>query len=235
MLKIENLHVSVNNKKILKGVNLEIKKSEIHVLIGPNASGKTTLVYAILGNPKYKIESGKIIFENKEITKLETEERVNLGISVAFQNPPELKGIKFSTLLQKISKIKIDLKEFGVEHLAERELNYGFSGGEKRISELIQALSLNPKFLILDEIDSGLDLIKIKKVANIIKKFFDERHFSVLLITHKPTILKILKPNFVHVMLNGKIICSTKNWKMVFESVENYGFEKCRECKFFAD
>jgi len=228
LLKIEKLKVKANQKEILKGVNLPIREGEIQVLLGPNASGKSSLAQTILGNPKYKVIKGKIFFEGKEITKLPPEKRVRLGITMAWQSPPAIKGVKLSQLLEKISKQKIEIKE--AKSLLEREVNLDFSGGEKRISELLQVLALNPKLVIFDEIDSGLDIKRLEKVAKIIKEELVDKNISILLITHWGQILNFLKPDWTSVMLDGKIICKEKDYKKVLRVIKKYGYEKCKKC-----
>ena len=228
ILKIKNLRISAEKKEILKGVNFEIKKGEIQALLGSNASGKSTFAQVIMGNPKYKITGGKILFLGKDITKLPPEKRAEMGIALAWQTPPSIKGVRFSQLLEKISKEKIEIEE-GM-NLLEREINVDFSGGEKKISELIQVLALKPKLAILDEIDSGLDIKKVEKVAKIIKERFLKQKVSILLITHSGEILNYLRPNLVSVMLDGKIVCQSKDFEKVLKTIKKYGYEKCKEC-----
>jgi len=228
LLEIKNLKVKSGRKEILKRIDLQIREGEVQALLGPNASGKTTLCQVILGNPKYKVTQGKIIFEGKDITKFPPENRVKLGIALTFQSPPKIKGVKLSQLLEKISKQKVEIEE--AKSILEREINLDFSGGEKKISELLQVLSLNPKLVIFDEIDSGLDIKKLEKVAKIIKKEFIEKGISILLITHWGQILNYLKPDLVNVMLDGKIVCKEKNFKKVLKTIKKYGYEKCKKC-----
>ena len=231
MLKIKNLCVSVNNKEILRNVNVEIKRNEIQALLGPNASGKSTLAYTIMGMPNYKITKGKIFFEGKNITRLPPEKRSKLGIALAFQTPPTIKGVKLSKLLEKISMKKINEKEIGIDHqLLERDINVGFSGGEKKLSEIIQIFSLNPKLVILDEIDSGLDIKKVEKLTTLIRdKLLN--NVSILLITHRDNILRSFDPDVVNVMLDGEIVCKSKNWRKIWKTITRYEYEKCRECR----
>jgi Fe-S cluster assembly ATP-binding protein len=221
---VYDLEIKHNNQKIENFV----------VFPGCFIAHNSTLAHTILGNPKYKITEGKIFFEGKEINKFPPEKRVKLGLSLAWQSPPVIKGVKLSQLLKKISKRKIEIRE--VKGLLEREINLDFSGGEKKISELLQVISLNPKFVIFDEIDSGLDIKRLEIVSEIIKKELLNKNVSILLITHWGQILDYLKPDLTNVMLNGRIICQEKDFKKVLEVIKKYGYEKCKECpKLLAD
>lgn len=234
LLEVKNLKVQANNKEILKGVNLKVKKGEVQVLLGPNGSGKSCFCQTILGNSLYKITEGKILFDGKDITKLPPEKRVKMGISLTWQSPPAIKGVKLSDLCSKINKDFLknisDIKE--AKSLLEREVNVNFSGGEKKISELLQILSLNPKLVIFDEIDSGLDIKTLERVAKIIKEKFIENGISVLLITHLGQILNYFKPDLTNVILDGKIICQNKDFRKTLRTIKKYGYEKCKQCKF---
>jgi len=230
MLKVKNLKAKIEEKEILKGVDLEIKGGEIQALLGPNGSGKSVLAQTISGNPKYKITKGEVFFFKKNITKLSPEKRVKLGIVSVWQTPPEIKGLRFSSLLEKISQKQTKIEKMDFSNFLERELNVGFSGGEKKISELLQVLSLNPKLVIFDEIDSGLDIKKLEKVAKIIKKELVEKGVSILLITHWGQILEFLKPDWTSVMVDGKIICKAKDFRKVLKTINKYGYEKCKQC-----
>jgi Fe-S cluster assembly ATP-binding protein len=251
MLEIKNLYVSskvdgrnyrTRERIILKNINMRIDKGEIYALLGPNASGKSTLASTIMGIPDFKVIKGRIIFNRKDITKMKLEDRVKLGVALAFQNPPEVKGVKFSQLIQEIIKqthqdyenvLKTLSRYFNasrVNHLLDREINVKFSGGEKKLSELIQLITLKPKFVILDEIDSGLDIKIMEKMAKIIKKVFTNTGVSVLLITHSGSILRFLNPNKTGVMLNGEIICESYDWKVIWKTITRCGYEKCKKC-----
>jgi len=235
LLEIKDLEVEGDGKKILKGIDLEIEKGEIQAILGPNASGKSTLVKVISGNPKYKIKRGKILFNGEEINKIQTEKRTKLGIAISWQHPPAIKNVKLSNLLDKISKKHVEIEKFGVgKNMLEREINLNFSGGEKKISELLQIISLNPKLAIFDEIDSGLDIKKLEKVGEIIKKELIDKKVSVLLITHGGEILNFLKPAFVNVIVDGKIICKEKNFKKVLKTIREYDYEECKKCKLYS-
>lgn len=232
LLEIKKLKVKTNDKEILKGIDLKLNQGEIIALLGPNASGKTSLCHVILGNPKYKVTEGRIFFQGKEINKLPPEKRVKLGIALAWQAPPSIKGVKLSQLLKKLKSpepAENSSLQIG-DGLLEREINVDFSGGEKKISELLQVLALKPKFVIFDEIDSGLDIKKVEKVAKIIEKKFVKKNISILLITHWGQILRFLKPDWTCVMLDGKIICKEKDYKKVLRTIKKYGYAKCKEC-----
>ncbi|MBB5252611.1 Fe-S cluster assembly ATPase SufC [Sulfurisphaera ohwakuensis] len=223
-LKIENLHVTVEGKEILKGVSLTINSGEIHVLMGPNGSGKTSLSLAIMGHPKYKITEGKILLDNEDITNLETHEKVKKGLFLAFQNPIEISGVKLSTLLvaeynriygssqsplQVISYVKELSKTVGVsDSLLNRGVFEGFSGGEKKRTEILQMLLMKPKIAILDEPDSGVDVDGLRAIAEAIVKLRNENNTGYLIITHYRRILDHVKADKVHVLYRGKIVAS---------------------------
>ncbi len=237
MLKINNLHTIAvdDNKEILKGLDLEIKKGEVHVIMGPNGSGKTTLSNTILKNPKYKITKGEIIFDGEKLNDLKTDEIAKKGIFMSFQTPEEVPGIKVSEFLKtaknSISEERVNLFKFATElennmenlHMDKdymnRELNVGFSGGEKKKNEILQLLTLNPKLAILDETDSGLDVDAINIVSEGIKLFKNDDN-AVLIITHGTKILKSLDVDYVHILVNGKIV-KTGNSSLAKEIEEN--------------
>lgn len=235
LLKIEDLYVNAEEKEILKGIDLTINKGEIHVIMGPNGSGKTTTANAILNNPAYTKKGGKIIFEGKDITDFRTDEIARKGIFMSFQLPEEIPGISVTNFLKtakkqvtgkpvKIFEFKEELK-YDMECLSmnpknmERSLNVGFSGGEKKKNEILQMLVLNPKLAILDETDSGLDVDAIKTVSQGIKMFKDEDN-AVLIITHNTKILANLKVDYVHILVDGKIV-KTGGQELAKEIEEN--------------
>ncbi len=232
MLEIKNLSVKVNGKDILREINLDVKKGEVHALLGPNASGKSTLAYAMMGLPGYKVTGGEINFNGRDIKRLPIEERVKLGMTLAFQHPPAIRGVKLSKLLEKTSRQTVDVKEFSVNpDLLGREINVGFSGGEKKLSEIIQIISLSPSFVIFDELDAGLDIKNLEKLTSVIKNKLLDNGVSVLLITHRGNILRFLEPDVTHVMLAGEIVCSSKDWRKIWKTIVGSGYEKCKECK----
>ncbi len=229
LLEVQKLKVKTEEKEILKGIDLKIKKGEVLALLGPNASGKSTLAKVLSGDTKYKV-SGKILFNGKNITNLLPEKRAKLGIALSWQNPPAIKGVKLSGLLKKINGKEINIKE----DILDRDVNFNFSGGEKKISELYQILALNPKLVIFDEIDSGLDLEKLKDVSKVIKKELISKGVAVIFITHSGEVLRFLKPNIVNVMVGGKIICKQKDFKKVFKTIKQYGYDRCKKYPLFA-
>ncbi|MCQ4406769.1 MAG: Fe-S cluster assembly ATPase SufC [Sulfolobaceae archaeon] len=223
-LVVENLHVEVEGKEVLKGVNLEVNRGEVNVLMGPNGSGKTTLSLALMGHPKYKITKGRILLEGEDITGLEPHERARKGLFLAFQNPIEISGVRLSTLLtleanrvfgssikpeETLSVIRDVAKRVGLsESLLNRNVFEGFSGGEKKRTEIAQMLLLKPKIAILDEPDSGVDVDGLKIIADNISKLLQEKGTGFLIITHYRRILEYVKPTKVHVMYKGKIVVS---------------------------
>lgn len=227
LLKIKGLKVKGDRKEILKGVDLEIKKGEIQALVGPNASGKSTLAHVLSGDPKYKVVKGEIIFKGKNITRFSPERRVKMGLVLSWQSPPSIKGVKFSSLLSDISKREVDKSL--ANNLLKREVNAGFSGGEKKVSELVQILSLNPDLVIFDEIDSGLDIKKLEEFSKIIKEKLVKKEISLILITHSGEILKFLKPDFINVIVKGEIICKQNDPERILKTIKKYGYEKCRQ------
>ncbi len=236
-LKIKNLSVEIGEKQIIKDLDFQLKKGETQVLLGPNASGKSTLVGAIMGLSPFHIKKGQILFQGKDITKLSPERRARLGISLSFQNPPSISGVHLDTLLDNITvpsskKRQKDILQQWGDSLLSRDVNVGFSGGEKKISEILQIASLNSQLVILDEIDSGLDIQKLKEFSSLIKKYFSSSGKSLLVITHQGDILRYLKPDWVNVILKGKIICRSQNWKEVWQTIKKHGYEKCKKCSF---
>jgi len=226
VLEIMDLHVNVEEKPVLKGINLKIKNGEIHVIMGPNASGKSTLAKVIMGNQQYEVIRGDIRLNGESILNLEPEERAKKGIFLAFQYPVEISGVKTLdflktvvnnireargletlTYIEFINIFKNSLKELGLnQQFMYRYLNEDFSGGEKKRFEIVQMLLIKPDFAILDEVDSGLDIDSIKIVAKAIKKL--EKQMGTLLITHYQRILDYIEPTHVHVMIDGKIVLS---------------------------
>ena len=239
LLEIKNLFVNAGDKEILKGIDLEINKGEIHVIMGPNGSGKTTTANAIFNNPAYQKTNGTINFDGENISNLKTDEIARKGIFMSFQLPEEIPGVSVTNFLKyaknkvtgkplKIFEFKNELKKYMDElkmnpKNMDRSLNVGFSGGEKKKNEILQMLVLNPKLAILDETDSGLDVDAIRTVSKGIEMFKTDEN-AVLIITHNTKILHSLKPDYVHVLVDGKIV-KTGDASLAKEIEEN-GYEK---------
>ena len=229
-LRIKDLHVSVETaegpKEILKGVNLTINSGEIHAIMGPNGSGKSTLSSVLVGHPTYEVTEGSVTFEGEDILELEPEERAHRGLFLSFQYPVEIPGVSMVNFMRaalnerrkaagldplpaaeflKLMKQKRELVELD-NKLASRSVNEGFSGGEKKRHEILQLELLKPKFGILDETDSGLDVDALKIVSEGVNRAHDENDMGVMLITHYTRILRYIKPQFVHVFVDGKMV-----------------------------
>ena len=222
LLKITGLHVSVGDKEILHGVDLTVNSDETHVLMGPNGTGKSTLGYAITGNPAYTVTEGDIVFGGESIVDMPVNERAKKGIFLSFQNPLEVPGVTLSSFirsaLEQKTKTRLRLWDFKKklaetmklldmdESYADRDLNVGFSGGEKKKAEILQMLMLEPKLAILDETDSGLDVDAVRTVSQGVKLYRERVHGSLLIITHSTRILEAPTVDAAHVMENGVIV-----------------------------
>lgn len=235
LLKIENLHANIQDKELLKGVNLSIGSGEVHVIVGPNGAGKSTLANVVMGYPKYTVTQGDIFFEGENITEESPDARARKGIFLSFQAPQEVPGITVENFLR-TAKMAITQEEskplaFHKELIAQmkalhqdpsyasRYLNVGFSGGEKKKTEILQLAILDPKLAILDETDSGLDVDAINIVSDGINAFHNENN-SILLITHNVRMLERIKANHVHVLMDGKIV-KTGDESLAFEISKN--------------
>lgn len=223
MLKIQNLTVTVEDKTILKDFNIDINNGEIHAIMGPNGTGKSTLSKVIMGNKNYKVEKGEIIYNGEVINNLKTDERARKGIFLAMQSPISIEGVQNSeflkTALNERREEKVSLyqfikivtekaKELKIsDEMLHRSLNVGASGGERKKNEVLQINVLEPNFIILDELDSGLDIDSLKIVSKSINEYIEtHKDTSILIITHYPRILEYIKPKYVHIMMNGKIV-----------------------------
>lgn len=240
LLDIQNIFVNIDSKQVLNGLNLQIAKGETHVLMGPNGAGKSTLGNTIMGNPVYTLSSGKIFFEGQDISELSTDKRAKLGMFLSFQNPLEVPGISVETFIrsaiqqstgehvklfqfQKALKANMELLNMDSSY-ASRDLNVGFSGGERKKSEILQLLMLNPKFAILDETDSGLDVDAVRTVSKGIQEYQKKQDGALLIITHSTKILESLHVDYTHVIVKGKIV-KTGNGSLVRQINDN-GFEQ---------
>lgn len=245
-LEVKELEVSVEDEKIVRGVSLEIEPGEIHAIMGPNGSGKSTLCKSLMGNPVYTIDSGKIVVDGEDVTDAETDERAREGLFLGFQYPSEISGISTAEFLREAINAKreekgedpitqsefkqrmedsLDILDMEDEY-ARRYLNDGFSGGEKKRNEILQLAVLQPKYAILDEIDSGLDIDALKVVANGINGLAeDDRGF--LMITHYQRILDYVEPDYVHVMIDGEIVES--GGPELAERLEDEGYDWAKD------
>ena len=223
VLEIKNLHVSIEEREILKGVNLTMKTGEIHAIMGPNGTGKSTLSAAIMGNPNYEVTEGEILLDGENILELEVDERARLGIFLAMQYPSEIPGITNAEFMRaamnatRAEDDKISVRDFITkldekmdlldmeEEMAERYLNEGFSGGEKKRNEILQLLMMEPTFAILDEIDSGLDIDALQVVSKGVNQMRGD-NFGSLIITHYQRLLNYITPDIVHIMMDGRVV-----------------------------
>ena len=248
VLEIRNLHVSVEDKPIIKGLNLTVKQGEVHALMGPNGTGKSTLAYTLMGHPNYTVTAGQVIFKGVELLELEPDERARLGLFLAFQYPVAIPGVSVANFLRtainarrraanpddkgisipefrKLLRSKMDLLQ--MQHdFAGRYLNDGFSGGEKKRAEILQLATLEPEIAILDETDSGLDIDALRIVASGVNTLAGP-NLGVLVITHYQRILNYVKPHFVHIMLNGQIVES--GGADLAQHLEEHGYDWVRE------
>lgn len=226
VLEIKDLHVSIEDKEILKGVNLTLKTGEIAAIMGPNGTGKSTLSAAIMGNPNYEVTQGEISLDGENILELEVDERARLGLFLAMQYPSEIPGITNAEFIRAamnagkeddddeisvmdfITKLDEKMEFLGMkEEMAERYLNEGFSGGEKKRNEILQLLMLEPKFALLDEIDSGLDIDALKIVSKGVNAMRGD-NFGAMIITHYQRLLNYITPDVVHIMMDGRVVLS---------------------------
>tara|TARA_R110000868_G_scaffold100524_5_gene276348 strand:+ start:9298 stop:10050 length:753 start_codon:yes stop_codon:yes gene_type:complete len=246
MLKIKNLHASIEGKSILKGINLEIKAGEVHAIMGPNGSGKSTLASVIAGKEEYEVSEGDVYFEGQDINELAPEDRAHKGVFLSFQYPVEIPGVSVTNFMKtainetrkakgledmpakdmlKLIREKAELLEIDRKFLS-RSLNEGFSGGEKKRNEIFQMAMLEPKLAILDETDSGLDIDALRIVANGVNKLKSKDN-AVLVITHYQRLLDYIIPDFVHVLYDGKIVKS--GTKELAHELEEKGYDWIKE------
>ena len=242
MLKIENLRVEIDGQEIVKGLDLEVGEGEIHAIMGPNGSGKSTLANVLMGHPRYEVTGGSITFMGEDVFELEPDERAKLGMFLAFQYPSEVPGVSVANFLRTaVNSVReeelspMDMYRLIQEKMkimqmdpkfAERYLNEGFSGGEKKRNEILQMLMLEPKLAIMDETDSGLDIDALQVVAKGVNEL-RAPEFSAVIITHYQRILRYIEPDRVHVMLDGRIV--TSGGKDLAHELEDKGYEWVRQ------
>ena len=242
MLKIENLHAQIDGNEILKGLSLEVGKGEIHAIMGPNGSGKSTLSNVLMGHPRYEVTEGSVTFEGQDVLELEPDERARLGMFLAFQYPSEVPGVSVANFMRtavnsvrekelppmemyKLLQEKMRIMQMD-PRFAERYLNEGFSGGEKKRNEILQMLMLDPSLAIMDETDSGLDIDALQVVSRGVNELRGPE-FSAVIITHYQRILRYIEPDHVHVMLDGLIV--TSGGKELAEELEDKGYDWVRQ------
>ena len=242
MLKIENLRAQIDGNEILKGLSLEVGKGEIHAIMGPNGSGKSTLSNVLMGHPRYEVTEGSVTFEGQDVLELEPDERARLGMFLAFQYPSEVPGVSVANFMRtavnsvrekelppmemyKLLQEKMRIMQMD-PRFAERYLNEGFSGGEKKRNEILQMLMLDPRLAIMDETDSGLDIDALQVVARGVNEVRGPE-FSAVIITHYQRILRYIEPDHVHVMLDGLIV--TSGGKELAEELEDKGYDWVRQ------
>ena len=240
ILEVRNLTINVEGKTILKDMNFDLKSGQSHILFGPNGSGKTTLISALIGLPSYEILSGEIIFDGKNITHMSIDERAKLGIVVSFQNPPEIAGVKLIDVLKLCAGKKLEdpfskeeerlIEAFRLTDFLNRDLNVGFSGGERKRSEILQLILLKPRLLLLDEPDSGVDVESLKLIATEIQHYVEKSGASALIITHKGDILEHIKAKYGCILLDRKFHCYTQPLR-IYEDIKKVGYEECVACR----
>lgn len=240
MLEVKDLSVEVEGKPILKNLTFDLKEGASHILFGPNGSGKTTLISTLMGLPGYRVVSGKILFNGVDITEKDVDERAKMGIIVSFQNPPEITGVKLGDLL-KLCLNKSASDEFSQEELAQieafrltnflnRDVNMGFSGGERKRSEILQLIFLRPKLLLLDEPDSGVDVESLRMISIEIQKYIESTGSSALIITHKGDILEYIKATYGCILLTGQFHCF-RDPLQIYKEIKDMGYEECVACR----
>lgn len=242
MLIIKGLAVAIDDRPILHDVNLTINKGETHVLFGPNGHGKTTLLMTIMGVPRYKITGGEIIFKGQDITEMPIDERARLGIGMSLQRPPVVRGVKTRDMVsacargrQSNEELETIVKSTNLSELVERDINYGFSGGEIKRSELAQLLAQQPDLVLLDEPESGVDLVNISLIGELINTLLQKKHpirereRSGLIITHTGHILEYVDARTGYVLLGGTIICEGDPHE-ILKTIVKQGYEECRKC-----
>ncbi|MDD4619660.1 MAG: ABC transporter ATP-binding protein [Methanosarcina sp.] len=244
MLEIEDLTVEVNGKTLLHDVNLEVKKGYTNVLFGPNGAGKSALMRTIMGFSEYRVVKGRILFNGEDIIGLSVDERARLGLGIMMQRPPDMSGIKLRDLVKVLSKGQRDpevlAENLDMKRFLDRDVNVGFSGGEIKRSELLQLAVQNPNLYLLDEPESGVDLVSIEQVGMTIKGLLEEglncsgesceKGKSALIITHTGQILDYIKADRGYILCNGTIMCSGNPLKML-EEIKSRGYEECIKCR----
>ena len=244
-LKINNLHVKIDDTKILKGVNLEIKQGEIHAIMGPNGNGKSTLLSSIMGHPRYEVTQGTVFLDDQDVLEMEVNERSHAGLFLGMQYPQEVSGVtnadflksamnthreKAIGLFEFVKSLETNVEKLKMkEDLAHRYLNEGFSGGEKKRNEILQMMMLKPKIAMLDEIDSGLDIDALALVAKVLSEEQKERNTGLLIVSHYERFFELIIPTHVHIMIDGKIVMTGD--KSLVSKIDAEGYDWIKEIK----
>jgi Fe-S cluster assembly ATP-binding protein len=242
MLAVRDLHVEVGGVEILHGIDLDVKYGETSVLFGPNGSGKSTLLMALMGFPKYRVTRGSIVFKGSDITGLSVDERARMGIGISFQRPPVVRGVKTRDMVAAClrrdavgSEVRDMANAAGMLDFLDRDVNHGFSGGEIKRSELLQLLAQNPEFILLDEPESGVDLVNIALIGDLINSLLQkdvrirERSHSGLIITHTGHILDYVSARTGYVMIDGRLSCGGDPHE-ILTTIKQCGYEECSRC-----
>jgi Fe-S cluster assembly ATP-binding protein len=240
MLSIHDLWVSINGKEVLKGVNLRIPVGETHILFGRNGSGKSTLIMALMGFERYRLERGEILFRGEDITYLPTFARARLGLGIAFQRPPTIRGVKTGDVFRACSGGRLDYQALAAAYnftpFLDREINYGFSGGEIKRSELLQLLVQDPSLVLLDEPESGVDMENLQVVGGIIGRLLqkerrrEKREKSGLIITHTGFILDYIDADKAYILNEGRLCCQGHPLELL-KDIKSFGYEECARCR----
>ena len=239
MLVIDDLWVSIDDREVLKGINMTIPAGETHILFGRNGSGKSTLLMALMGFERYRVERGQIIFRGEDITRLPTYERARLGLGLAFQRPPTIRGVKTGDIFRACSGGRLDYQALAAAYnftpFLDREINYGFSGGEIKRSELLQLLAQDPWLVLLDEPESGVDMENLQVVGEIIGKLLqkerrrENREKSGLIITHTGFILDYIHADQAYILNDGRLCCQGHPRELL-KHIKSFGYEECARC-----
>jgi Fe-S cluster assembly ATP-binding protein len=240
ILEVEDLKVTVEDKIILEHVNFGLHERENYIMFGPNGSGKTTLINAIMGVPQYKVVSGRVVFMGKDITDKSVEERSKLGLALAFQYPPEIGGVKLSSLLKLCAGKDFEddfsekeeklIETFKLKSFLDRDINVGFSGGERKRAEVLQMLFLKPRLLLLDEPDSGVDVESLRLIGSQIQRYIWESGSTALIVTHKGDILDHIDARYACILLKSIIYCFADP-KRIYQNIKRSGYEDCVACQ----
>lgn len=242
-LKIKDLHVAIEGKEILKGVSLNIKENEIHAIMGPNGNGKSTLLSTIMGHPRYEVTSGTIFLDDIDVLELEVDERSKLGLFLGMQYPQEVPGVSNADFLKSavnahreepiglfefVSQLEGNIAKLKMkEDLAHRFLNEGFSGGEKKRNEILQMMMLKPRFAMLDEIDSGLDIDALALVASVLKESLETMNCGLMIVSHYERFFELIKPTHTHIMMDGQIVLSSD--ERLVSKIDSDGYDWINE------